>query len=128
MLKNLWEIKYHYEIKGYELVKDYIDELKALIAGQVAELQSHRLDEHSALEMLEKHFQQYIYKNHGVIEAIHEIRSMSPDDAKGRENKMKSLVTQFFHSKEGENFLREAARDLLGTLTDRAETLIKNPA
>ena len=127
-MKSLWEIKHHYEIQGYELVKEYLDELKALIASQVTELQNHRLDEHSALEMLEKHFQQYIYKKHGVIEAIYEIRSMSPDNAKGCENKMKSLVTQFFHSPEGENFLRESARDLLGTLTDIAEKIIKTPS
>lgn len=127
MLKNFWEIKHHYEIKGSELVQEYLDELKALIAGQVAELQSHRLDEHSALQMLEKHFQQYLYKNRGVIEAIHEIRSMSPDNALSRQEKMKSLVTQFFHSPEGKNFLREAARDLLEVLSDKTETYIKNP-
>ena len=122
-MRSLWEIKHHYEIKGYEVIQEYVDELKALIAHQVAELQSHRLDEHSALTMLDVHFQKFIRKNRGVVESLHEIKSFSADQLEHRREKLQALVTQFFNSHEGRDYLRQAARDLLDVLSENTEQL-----
>ncbi len=127
-MKTSWEIKHHYETKGYEVVREYLDELKALIASHVATLQPDRLDEHSALAMLDSHFQKFISQNRGIIEALHEIRSMSGNQLAHRQEKMKALVDQFLNSLEGKNYLKEAARELLDNIQEKTFADITNPA